>query len=114
MVIENKEDQLINDPELNLVMAHEPNVVRGGAVKTDDLSINGLSEWSIKLHVVGPVEPLGEILAMVSGDLGPMHEHIDASKKVHFHNCLAAGERDGILVEDAITINRDRHETLLS
>jgi hypothetical protein len=37
MVLENVKDQLIDDPELNLVTAHEPDVVRGGAVETDDL-----------------------------------------------------------------------------
>ena len=86
------EDQLINDTELNLETAHEPNVVHGGAVQTDDLSIDSLSKWSIKLHVISPIEPLGKMLAMVSGDLGPMREHVDARKKVQFHNCLAAGE----------------------
>ena len=74
-------------------MAHEPDVVRGGAVQTDDLSIDGLSERSIELHVVSPVKPLGKTLAMVIEDLGPMREHFDAHKKVHFHNCLATGEQ---------------------
>ena len=110
VVLENMEDQLINDPELNLETAHEPDVVRGGAVQMNDLSIDGLSEWSIKLHVVSPVKPLGKTLAMVSRDLGPMREHINGRKKVNFHNCLAAGERGGILVEDAITVDRDYHE----
>jgi hypothetical protein len=31
VVLENMEDQLINDPELNLETVHEPNVIRGGA-----------------------------------------------------------------------------------
>lgn len=92
VVLENMEDQLINDPELNLETAHEPDVIRGGAVQTDDPSIDGLSERSIKLHVVSPVEPLGKTLAMVSGDLGPMREHINARKKVHFHNCPPESE----------------------
>jgi len=38
-------------------------------------------------------KPLGKTLAMVSEDLGPMREHFDAHKKVHFHNCLATGEQ---------------------
>jgi len=66
MVLENVEDQLIDDPELNLVSAHKPDVVRGSAVEANNGSIIDCTERSIKRHVIGSIEPLGEMLAGVS------------------------------------------------
>ena len=110
VVLENMEDQLIDDPELDFVTTYEPNVVRGRAVKPNDSSINGPAKRSIKRHVVSSIEPLGVTLAVVSGDLRPMHEQIDATRHVDFHDGFATRERGGRLVKEAITVDVDQHE----
>ena len=92
MVLENVEDQLIDDPELNLVLAHEPDVVRGSAVEANNGSINGCTKWSIKRHVVGSIEPLGETLAVVSGYARSVREQIDARCEDDFHHLFATRE----------------------
>ena len=110
MVLENVEDQLIDDPELYFVTAHEPDVVRGRAVEPNNSLINGCTKRSIEPHVVSSIEPLGETLAVVGGDLRPMGEQIDAHRHVDFHDGFSARERGSCFVKEAITVNGDRHE----
>jgi hypothetical protein len=110
MVLENVEDQLIDDPELNLVSAHKPKVVRVSAVEANVGSINGCTKQSMKCHVVGSIEPLGDTLAVVGGYARPVREQIDARREVDFHHLLATRERGGVLVEKAISVNRNRHK----
>ena len=110
VVLENVEDQLIDDPELDFATAHEPDVVRGRAVKPNDSSIDGRTKWSIELHVVSSIEPLGVTLAVVGGDLRPIREQIDTRRHVDFHDSIAARECGGRLVKEAITVDGDRHE----
>ncbi len=110
VVHENVEDQLIDDPELYFVTAHELDVVRGRAVEPNDSSIDGRAKRSIELHVVSSIEPLGKALAVVGGDLRPMREQIDERRHVDFHDGFAARERGGRLVKEAIPVDGDRHE----
>ena len=105
VVLENVEDQLIDDSELD-----EPDVVRGRAVEPNDSSIDSRAKRSIELHVVSSIEPLGKALAVVGGDLRPMHEQIDECRYVDFHDGFAAREHGGRLVKEAIPVDGDQHE----
>ena len=109
MVLENVEDQLIDDPELNLVLAHEPDVVRGSAVEANNGSINGCTEWSIKRHVVGSIEPLGETLAVSVDTRVQCVSRSTRVVKLTFITC-SPPEREGVLVEEVISVDGNRHE----
>ena len=97
VILENVEDQLINDPELDFVVVHDPYVIRGQAVETNDGLVDGLSKRTIELHVVSPIEPLVETLAVFGGDCRPMREQIDAHSHVHVHDFFAAERVVGVL-----------------
>ena len=76
----------------------------------NDGSINGCTKRSIKPHAVGSIEPLGKTLAVVSGYVRAVREQIDARFEVDFHHFFATRERGGVLVEEAITADGNRHE----
>ena len=98
---------LKNDDPEDFVVAHKPYVIRGQAVEVNNGLVGGLSEWGIKLHVVSPIEPLGETLAVFGGDCHPMREQINVRSHVHVHDFFTTRERGGSLVEEAITLDRD-------
>ena len=84
VILQDVEDELIDDPQLNLVTMDETNVVTAGTVEAYNRALVFVTKNSIKLHRVITIEPLGQALTGISGYLGPLSEQVDTSAKVTF------------------------------
>ncbi len=60
--------------------------------------------------IVGPVVPLGELLALGSRNLHPLREEINPPGDRDLHSLVTIGKPVLVLIKRAITVGRDRHE----
>jgi hypothetical protein len=111
MILEDVKDQLIDDPQLNLVAADEPFVVILVAVEGNHLALRGIwFERRTHEHGLAPVIPLCELLALGGRHLCPLCEYVNLHAKLDFHRVFAISELSLGAAKQAITLNWYSHE----
>ncbi len=111
MTLEDVKDQLINDPQLNLMALDKLIVVILIAVEGNHLVLCGI--WFKKRtqeHGVVPIIPLRELLALGGGHLRLLREQVNLRAKLNFHRVFAISKLSLMAVKQAITVNWDSHE----